>query len=89
MALYNFTPKRLPGPGTGNFAFEPGFSLPAQVAGGPGTSYRRGFKPLAPPQSYFGQQQTIIGLEGIPAGSIVGQGLIEWDKYLAAQNPGN
>lgn len=89
MSLYKYTPKRLPGPGTGNFAFEPEFGLPVQLAGGPGTAYFRGFRVTQPQQPYYGQQQTIIGLEGIQAGSIVGQSLIEWDKYLAANNPGN
>lgn len=87
--MYKYTPRRLPGPGTGNFAFEPEFSLPKYLAGGPGTSYRRGFRVTQPAQSYYGQEQVIIGLEGIQAGSIGGQPLIEWDKYLAAQNPGN
>lgn len=89
MAFYNYTPKRLPGPGTGNFAFEPGFGLPAYQAGGPGISYRRGFKTIQQPQQYYGKQQTVIGLEGIDAGSFVGSPLIEWEKYLAAQQPGN
>jgi len=89
MSFYNFTPKRLPGPGTGNFAFEPGFTLPAYLAGGAGTSYRRGFRVLQPAQSYYGQQQTIIGMEGISAGSMDSAPLIEMDKYIASQNPGN
>jgi len=89
MAFYNYTPKRLPGPGTGNFAFEPGFGLPAFTAGGAGTPYRKGFKTIQEPQAYYGKQETVIGLEGIAAGSFNGTPLIEWEKYLAAQQPGN
>lgn len=88
MALYNYTPKRLPGPGTGNFAFEPGFGLPAYAAAN-GVRYTRGFKTIQEPQAYYGQQQTVIGMEGVNAGSFVGSPLIEWEKYLASQQPGN
>lgn len=80
--MYNFTPRELPGPGTGNLAFEPDISLPGYSVGGAGTNYPIVFATSQPVQVYYNQRKYLIGLAGEPAGSIVGQPLIDWETYL-------
>ncbi len=73
--MYRFAPQRLPGPGVGNYAFEPEYSLPAQSVNGAGIQVLGQLLHNGPPQSYYFQRQGINGLGGIVTGQIILQPL--------------
>lgn len=80
--LAHFTKRRLPGPGTGDLAYEPNFTLPKFLIGGPGTHYRRGMHPIGPAQLYYGQAQVIDGLNGVAYAGMTSDGVIDFDAYV-------
>lgn len=83
---YNLIPKRLPGPGVMNYAFQPNQSLPPIALGGPGVPVLNPFDiVLNTPQLYFGGAQVVDGLSGIQTGDFGSQGLVEWDKFVNGQ----
>lgn len=76
-SLYRYTPRRYPTPGTGNYAFEPKFSLSKfPLLAGPGKVTMGQINPLQPPQTYYYMQAPTAGLGGVQAGQIVGQPLL-------------
>ena len=88
-SIYNFIAKRLPGPGTGNMAFQPSFGLPAFSVGGPGIEYTRPFLSIQEAPLYYDQEQVIDGINGLEYQGMYSQGLIDLEQYvdnLAAQN---
>lgn len=78
-----FTKRRLPGPGTGDMAYEPSNTLPKFLIGGAGTHYRKGMKPIGPAQLYYGQAQVIDGINGVAYSGMTSDGVIDFDAYVA------
>lgn len=75
--LYNFEQKQIPGPGTGNYAFLPGFPLPSIGPFGPATPYSMQWRVMQPEKPYYNQAQYLIGLIGIVAGQAAHQPLLD------------
>lgn len=67
--------KRLPGPGTQNYAYE-NLGLVESTPIGAGTANRLHFRPLQPPQDYAQFATYLQGLGGVAQGTIYGQPLI-------------
>lgn len=77
MGWYNWIARRYPDPGSGNYAFVPGFTLPSYPAiGGPGKLTQRQLCPIQPPQRYQYQNIPLAGYGGLQAGQIALQGLL-------------
>ena len=65
-ALYRFVERLLPStPGTGNYAFQPSFSLPGETIGGAGVTPTAPMDVFQGEQPYYGQAQTYQGLAGL------------------------
>jgi hypothetical protein len=79
MSLYGFayTGTREIGVGTGDYAFEPALGLPPFSLLGVGMPFERQMLPFQPPQSYYIARQYMIGMQGVVAGQIIGQPLID------------
>lgn len=86
--VFKYVPKEVPGPGSGNWAMLPGFSLPGESIGGPGVIFgggSSGLDVLAGPQLYYHQAQVLDGVNGVVFGGINPQGLVDLDKLVKAQ----
>lgn len=83
--LYNFQPQELPGPGTGNWAFLPEFSLPVVQIIGNGVQYLKSLNAFQPEQVYYQQNQQLQGWAGIVQGQIIGQPLLIPDNQAVSQ----
>jgi hypothetical protein len=82
MAFYNFFARPVSNPETGNLAFVPATSLPPQSLRGGGQFYNKTYD-LFSPQLMYGQEQYIVGLEGIEFSGIQSEGLIDMEAYIA------
>lgn len=84
--IYTYSPQPLPGPGTGNYAFESDISLPLFTVNGAGTPYHGRLNAMQPPQLYFRQGQYVIGLAGNGTGQLSGTPLIDLQNWIAENN---
>lgn len=74
---FHWQKKRLPSPGTGNYAFET-LALFETTPIGPAVAQRQMFKVVQPPQLYIRAQAIpVSGIGGINAGQVVLQPLID------------
>ena len=75
--LYAYFIRRFPGPGTGNYAFQPLRGLPAQLIGGSVWYVQRPIREFAvAPQVYSNHAIPFAGVGGLQHGQIALQGLI-------------
>lgn len=74
-----YAARRLPGPGTGNFAYLPWQTLPKHSPGGPGVTYIHGMRSIQEPQLYQDRQIPIDGINGITSGDIQLFGLTDME----------
>lgn len=77
MALYNYVRRELPGAGAQQYAFLPTFTLPLISLPGPGTPYWFQWKVTQPQQVYYQQRQRLDGFEGVVAGQMAFQALLD------------
>ena len=79
-AFYRFVERVLPStPGTGNYAFEPRFSLPGYTIGGAGVSVSAPMSVFQGEQPYYGQAQTYQGLPGLEFSQVESSQLYDLD----------
>lgn len=87
--VFRYVPKEVPGPGSGNWAMLPGFSLPGNSIAGPGVIFGNGTSPVTPlleyPQMVYNQAQVVDGVNGVVFGGINPQGLVDMEKLVKAQ----
>jgi len=86
--VFKSVPREIPGPGTGNYATLPAFSLPGSSVTGPGVMFgggTSGLEILPGPQMYYHQAQVVNGVNGVVFGGINPQGLVDMDKLVKAQ----
>ena len=87
-SVFRYKAREVPGPGSGKYSIQPGFSLPGSSLGGPGVIYgggSSGLDVLAGPQLYYHQAQVVDGVNGVVFGGINPQGLVDMDKLIKAQ----
>lgn len=72
---FTYERKRLPGPGTQNYAYE-NLGLTEFSPIGAAVSNRDFIRPFQPPAMYVGQQLWWTGLGGIAQGTVYGQPLV-------------
>lgn len=79
--------KRLPGPGSGNYAFET-LGLAAFTPSGPSVATRTPINPLAGGDQLYVMQA--VGVDGIPtvAGQVISQPLFDPNQPMAGGNSG-
>jgi len=83
-AFYGFFERLLPStPGTGNYAFQPRMGLPGVTIGGPGTDVANPLTVLQGEQLYYGQAQTVNGLEGLQFDQIESGPIYDLDELYA------
>lgn len=75
--LYHYTARRIPGPNTGNFSFDPVFALPCMSILGPGFSPMRQPMTTQPVQQQWFQALLNMSLNGIVHGTIAAQPISE------------
>jgi hypothetical protein len=75
--IYRYISRRLPGPNTGNFSFEPVQALPCNSVLGPGFSPMRQVQTTQPVQAQWFQALLQMSLNGIVHGTISAQPLSE------------
>lgn len=86
--LFPYKEKAVPGPGTGNWAMLPAFSLPGNSIGGAGVIFGNGSSGLdilPGQQLVYSQAQVTSGVEGVVFGGMNPQGLVDMDKLIKAQ----
>ena len=85
---FTYEAKRLPGPGTNNYAYE-NLGLVEFSPIGDAVSNRMFLRPTQPPADNVGQALWLQGLGGLAQGTIYGQPLISpqgaWEASTAAQ----
>lgn len=80
-AFYRFAERALPStPGTGNYAFEPRFSLPGYTIGGAGVNVSGPMDVFQGEQPYYGQAQTYQGLQGLEFEQVESSQLYDLDQ---------
>lgn len=84
LTLYHYTPRTLPGPGVGNYAFQMPYHLPYQPLLGEGVHNLYARNVMQPPQVYKDTYRgPDYGYGGLSQGQYVGQPLTADNTYTA------